>query len=102
MKSNEPYWKYCIREYFIDMVRWDNLSVMVIAITVLILATGWWTLVLYPLFHFTFHLMGGNYFKNFPPPEKKKTKCVAGNINCKICDKEGNFAYKKRKWYNIM
>lgn len=49
------------------------------------------------------HLQGGPVidFNDYEEP-RSETKCVAGNIDCQICDEEGNFDYKEEKWYEFL
>lgn len=92
-KICKPIKSYWLKE-FKEIVRWDALCFAIISYTIVYLFFHWKGVIIWLIYtQMIDYANCGGVFMTDPRKEESKTKCVAGNINCKICDKEGKIIY---------
>ena len=86
MYHNDTFWKDEWKG-LIEFIRWDCLLFYAVALFIFTAAFGWKGLIPFFLIIWVYTLGGGSWIDmNDYPREEPKTKCVAGKIDCKICD----------------
>ena len=92
----DPYWKYCFKHWWNDLIWWEALKVNFWVFLISFIVLRWWGIILAVIFLNLMELQGGpvaNMHLNQPPPPVYNNKCSAGMEDCKICNNEYNHEF---------
>ena len=96
--KNEGWFKYMFQIPFKEFhtnIHWIELIIFALIVIALGFWLKWWSIpVDLLIFYFLNNYLNGwgaLVMRGDYEEKKHKTKCVAGNENCLVCDKDGNF-----------
>lgn len=101
-QNEKEYFRY-LWEGFKEGISWNEIAVTVIELTIGYILLGWVGIILAVMFgYMTWRVASPAVYTGYTKEEPVyESKCVAGHKDCEICDKNGDFDYEKRSWYNI-
>lgn len=75
---------------FLAGIAWNDLIFLSVAFLIFAVLFGWWSIPLMIALGAGLQAGGGNWIDMEYHAPEPKTRCIAGNLDCKICDSEGN------------